>query len=174
MTGYDDFQVIPHQVGDIVGGEKERPLGSRLSNYQAMFKGNRKSQDYTLTTFTSGEDQHRNPQKGYIEHGWDVNDAYLGHGTDWSLFEYNPYGHSKDAAYKNPRLRRLSGDWATIIGFGSVSFEDEDVIGGNVHNNIIQYRNYPDEGYSSYGKKSSGASGDKRWAWKGNTWVPAA
>ncbi len=51
--------------------------------------------------------------------------------------------------------------------------ETEDVMDTDILHSILQYRNYPEEGYSSYGKKSSGAAGDKRWAWKGNTWVPA-
>lgn len=173
MTGYDDFQVIPHSVGE-VAGKDQRSIGSRLSNYRALFKGSKKSQDYTITTFTTVTDGEINPQKFYAEHGWEVNDAYLGHGTDWSLFEYNPYGHTKDADWKNPRIRRYSSDWAKIIGFGNIGFETDDVIGGDIHHSIVQYRNYPDEGYSSYGKKSSGAEGDKRWKWQGNTWIPAS
>ena len=39
---------------------------------------------------------------------------------------------------------------------------------------MVAYRNYPTEGYNSFGKTTGGASPDKRWTWKGNTWVPAA
>lgn len=164
MTGYDDFQVTPHSVGD-VRGDHTRPPGSRISNYQILAKGQRRSQDYTFTSFA--DEKFENPEK-------EVTDAFLAHGTDWSLFEYNPYGHSKDSSdFTNPNRRRLSDNWAKVIGVGSIDLVDWDVVGGGdddaVVGAIVQYRNYPEEGYSSFGKK-----GDKRWAWSGNTWVPAS
>jgi len=174
MTGYDDFQVTPHRVGD-VRGEHVRDPGSKISNYQILFKGARETSDYTRTTFDGREDQFQNPQKGYEDHGWQIIDQYLAHDTDISLFEYNPYGHAKDSSgFVNPNRRRLSDDWAKIIGLGVVDVETGDVMDTDIHSGILQYRNYPVEGYSSFGQKTSGASGAKRWGWSGNTWVPTS
>ncbi|MHA2217659.1 MAG: hypothetical protein ACXADW_14000 [Candidatus Hodarchaeales archaeon] len=171
---YDDFQVTPHSVGD-VRGNHTRPPGSKISNYNVLFKGARKSQDYTLTTFEGIEDQHRNPQKGYTDHAWPITDQYIAHDTDWALFEYNPYGHSKDtASFTNPNRRRLTDNWAKVIGVGEVDTPQQDILDTDVISGMVQYRNYPDEGYSSFGKKTGGATGDRRWGWNGNTWVPTS
>jgi hypothetical protein len=156
----DNFQIIPHQVGD-VAGNYEQPLGNRISNYNAWARGPRMSQDRTKTTFGM-RDRQENPE---IE----ITDAFLAHGTDWALFEYNPYGKSNDiSGFTNPNQRRLSDDWAKIIGVGDINLETEDVMDTSVYSGMIQYRNYPSEGYNSFGKKY-----DKRWVWQGNTWVPS-
>jgi hypothetical protein len=160
MGSNDNFQLTPHEVGDVTA-QDIRPLGNRLSNYNAQFKGPRMSRDYTRTTFGFSEKE-ENPER-------EITDAFLAHGTDWALFEYNPYGKFNDVdGYINPNHRRLSDDWAKIVGIGEVEREDLDLVGvGDVIGGSVQYMNYPDEGYSSFGKK-----GDKRWSWQGNSWVP--
>ncbi len=161
MGSNDGFQLTPHEVGNVTA-LNIRPIGSRLSNYNAQFKGPRMSRDYTRTTFGFGDKVEN------IE--LEVTDAFLAHGTDWALFEYNPYGHDKDSGtFHNPNRRRLSDNWALITGLIEVEVVDADVVGaGEGTGATVEYMNYPDEGWSSFGKK-----GDKHWKWFGNTWVPA-
>ena len=162
MGSNDGFQLTPHEVGDVTA-QDIRPIGSRLSNYNAQFKGPRMAKDYTKTTFGFS---------GKVENiELEITDAFLAHGTDWALFEYNPYGKSNDAhGFTNPNRRRLTDNWALITGLGEVEIVDGDIVGaGEGIGATVQYMNYPDEGWSSFGKK-----GDKHWKWFGNTWVPAA
>jgi len=164
MGSNDGFQLTPHEVGDVTA-QDIRPIGSRLSNYNAQFKGSRMSSDYTRSSF--GFSKQLNPERT-------ITDSFLAHGTDWALFEYNPYGKSNDLhGFTNPNQRRLTDNWALIMGLGEIERVDFDIVGaGNdedVVSGSVQYMNYPDEGWSSFGKK-----GDKHWKWFGNTWVPAA
>lgn len=151
------FQPNPHDVGDVTA-QDIRPIGSRLSNYNAMTHGTRRSNDRILSH--TGFSKQLNPERT-------VTNAFLSHGTDWALFNYNPYGKSNDVhGFTNPNRRRLTDDWALIIGVGDV---DLDVVGAGEGTGItVKYMNYPDEGWSSFGKKY-----DKRWKWFGNSWIPA-
>ncbi len=162
MGTSDNFQVTPHQVGDVVA-QDIRPLGSRISNYNAMTKGERQSTDRTKASFDYSKQL--SPQRKFT-------DQDLAHGIDWAEFNYNPYGHSKDTdGFTNPNRRRLSDGWAKIVGVDGIPLIDEDVVGGDESTGagMLQYRNYPSEGFSSFGKK-----GDKRWIWNGNSWVPGS
>lgn len=155
----DNF-LNPSDVGNVVG-KYERPIGSRISNFNAMARGRKLSQDRTRSSF-SDHNKQLNPERV-------ISDAFLAHGTDWAEFEYNPYGNVKEAgnvgAFVNPNRRRLSDGWAQIVGVGDV---DLDVVGADdVVSSHVQYKNYPEEGWSSFGKKY-----DKRWKWFGNSWVP--
>lgn len=166
MGSNDGFQLTPHEVGNVTA-LNIRPIGSRLSNYNAQFKGPRMSRDYTRSSF--GFSKQLNPERI-------ITDAFLAHGTDWALFEYNPYGKIKVGqdvgGFVNPNRRRLTDDWAMIMGLGEVELVDWDIVGAGddegVVSGTVQYMNYPDEGWSSFGKK-----GDKHWKWFGNSWVPA-
>ena len=166
MGGNDNFQLVPHSVGD-VAGQYETPLSTRIANYNAWTRGTRQSQDRTRSSFDYS-DKVENLEE-------EITDQYLAHGTDWALFEYNPYGKEGDLhGFFNPNRRRLSdGGWAKITGT-EVDLHDRDVIGGDeaTGDGMMQYHNYPGEGYNSFGKKSADASGDKRWKWQGNSWVP--
>lgn len=167
---FNDFQLDPSTVGDdwaFSGDEAlaNRPPGSKISNPQYYFVGKRYSADRTRTVFGHAIEQ--NPKN------WDIGDGELGHGVNWALFNYNPYGGRYDG--KNPNFRVMN-DWLKITGLGDINvpedgFSDKDEVAAS---GMVQYRNYPTEGYSSFGKKSGGASGDKRWKWQGNTWVPGA
>ncbi len=160
MGSNDSFQLNPHEVGE-VAGDHMRSLGSRLSNYNAMTRSNRLSQDRTRSSFDCSKQL--NPERA-------VTDEFLAHGTDWALFNYNPYGKANDiTGFENPNRRRLSDHWAQIIGLGTIELEDWDIVSGDGSTGVgmLQYRNYPEEGHSSFGKK-----GDKRWTWRGNSWVP--
>jgi len=155
----------PSEVGNVVG-DYERPIGSRISNYNAMARGRKLSQDRTRSSFAD-HDKQLNPERV-------ITDAFLAHGTDWAEFEYNPYGHDKDSGnFHNPNRRRLSDNWSSVMGMGEILRVDFDIVGSGdddaVSSGQVQYKNYPDEGWSSFGKKY-----DKQWKWFGNSWVPAA
>jgi hypothetical protein len=75
---------------------------------------------------------------------------------------------------QNPNFR-IKNDWLKIAGLGGIDVPTEDVMDLKEVNaaGMLQYRNYPTEGYNSFGKQSARGSGDKRWRFQGNTWVPA-
>ena len=161
MGGQDNFQPDLTSVGNSAG-LFEQPLGSRISNYNARARGPRLSSDRTRTTL-GGTTINVNPQREFT-------DQDLAHGVDWAEINYNPYGKANDAdSFTNPNRRRLSDSWAQVTGMGVIELIDEDVVGGDESTGagMLQYRNYPGEGYSSFGKKE-----DKRWTWNGNSWVP--
>jgi len=161
MGGSDNFQPDPNSIGNVTARDI-LPLGSRISNYNAMTRGIRHSTDRTKTSFDFG-----NKTENI---GREFTDQDLAHGVDWAEFNYNPYGKVGDTdGFVNPNRRRLSDSWAKVIGVGELELIDEDVVGGDESTGagMLQYRNYPEEGYSSFGKKE-----DKRWTWNGNSWVP--
>lgn len=167
---FDNYQLDPNLLGTdwVFSGQQihmNRPPRGKIANYNYYYVDARRANDYTRTTL-GGPDPRINPQR-------EVNDGWLGHGVDWSLFNYNPYGGRYDS--KSPNFR-VKNDWLKITGLGGITVVTDDVMDKDEveASGMVAYRNYPSEGYSSYGKKTGGASGDKRWAWKGNTWVPAA
>lgn len=166
---FDFFQVVPGDLGKDWTFEGNQVLWNRapsdkISNYEQYFAGPRSSTDRTKVVF--GYDHEENPER-------EIGPGYVGFGVDWSLFNYNPYGGRGDG--KNPNFRVLN-DWLKITGLGNLDIETKDVMDKKEvdASGMLKYRNYPTEGYNSFGKKSGGASGDKRWKWQGNTWVPAA
>jgi len=167
---FDNFQLDPGSVGDnwVFSGDElhgKRAPDAKISNYNFYFVGPRYSADRTGTVFDFSHQE--NPERT-------IGDGFLGHGVDWALFNYNPYGRQGGGLNQNPNFRILN-DWLKITGLGSITVETDDVMDMDEVNpaGMLQYRNYPTEGYNSFGKKSGGASGDKRWTWQGNTWVPA-
>lgn len=144
-------------TGDEVHGK--RSPNSKISNYNMYFVGARMTYDRTRTIL-GGSDPRINPERV-------IGDGFGGHGVDWSLFNYNPYSKV------NPNFRVLN-DWLNITGLGDITVVTDDVMDMDEVNasGMVQYRNYPSEGYNSFGKKSGGAAPDKRWVWEGNTWVP--
>ncbi len=166
---YDGFQLLPGEMGSdwVFSGDKalsNQAPGDKISNPQYYFVEGRYSGDRTRVTF--GYDSQQNPER-------EVNDGYLGHGVDWSLFNYNPYGGRGDG--KNPNFR-IMNDWLDITGLGDIDvenrgFSDKKEVSAD---GMLQYHNYPTEGYSSFGKTTGGASPDKTWKWNGNTWIPAS
>jgi hypothetical protein len=172
---FDNFQLDPNLLGtDWVFSGKEvhmnRAPRGRISNPQYYFVEARRTNDYTRVTLGNPVHEAQYKIGGGV---FEIHGGYVGHGVDWSLFNYNPYGGRYDS--KNPNFR-VKNDWLLITGLGGISVVTDDVMDKDEveASGMVAYRNYPSEGYSSYGKKTGGASGDKRWAWKGNTWVPAA
>jgi len=165
---FDFYQITPGDLGkdwEFEGDQihMNRPPAEKISNFEYYFVGPRMSTDRTKVVF--GFDRKENPER-------EIGDGFLGFGVDWSLFNYNPYGGRGDG--KNPNFRVLN-DWLKITGLGNIDVETKDVMDKKEVDaaGMLKYYNYPTEGYSSFGKKTGGASGDKRWKWQGNTWVPA-
>jgi hypothetical protein len=88
-------------------------------------------------------------------------------------YNYNPYGKDGVGTQQNPNFRVLN-DWLQITGLGDIDVVTDDVMDQDevAAEGMLQYRNYPSEGYSSFGKTKGGASPDSCWVWQGNTWVP--
>jgi len=163
---FDNYQLNPNDLGSdwVFSGDEvhgKRAPNAVISNYNMYFVGPRMVKDRTRTTL-GGPDPKINPPRV-------INDAWGGHGVDWAEFNYNPYSKT------NPNFRVLN-DWLQVTGMGHITVVTDDVMDKDEveASGMLAYRNYPSEGYSSFGKKSGGASGDKRWTWSGNTWVPAA
>jgi len=162
---FDNYQLDPNTLGSdwVFSGDevhKNRAPGSKISNPQYYSANGRNSDDRTIVTF--GYDAEQNPERT-------IGNGYVGHGVDWSLFNYNPYSTS------NPNFRVLN-DWLLITGLGDLTVETKDVSDKKEvdPSGMVAYKNYPSEGYNSFGKTTGGASGDKEWTWNGNSWVPAS
>lgn len=170
---FDNYQLNPQDIGSdwVFEGDQihsNRSPSSVISNYNMYFVGARMTYDRTKTTFGS-PDPRINPPRV-------VGDGFLGHGVDWALFNYNPYGRqdSWNATFtQNPNFKILN-DWLKITGLGDIDVVTDDVMDRDEvdASGMVQYRNYPSEGYSSFGKTLGGASPDTTWVWQGNTWVP--
>jgi len=165
---FDNYQLNPNELGSdwVFEGDQihaNRSPNGVISNFNMYFVGARMTKDRTKTTFGS-PDPNINPPRV-------VGDGFVGHGVDWSLFNYNPYGGRYDG--NNPNFRILN-DWLQITGMGHIDVVTDDVMDKDEADadGMLQYRNYPTEGYNSFGKTKGGASPDKRWVWQGNTWVP--
>lgn len=174
---FDNYQLEPDTLADnwVFSGDEvhgKRGPNAKISNPHYYMVGTRNSGDYTKTVFGS-------PSGGINPHttssgqaSW-MNDGWGGHGVDWAQFNYNPYGGRGDGLNVNFRVKN---DWLKITGMGGIGVPTDDVMDQDevAASGMVAYRNYPTEGYSSFGKTTGGASPDKRWAWKGNTWVPAS
>jgi len=157
---FDNFQLNPGAIGSDWVFTGDAAVGnaapnSKMSNYNAYFVGAKMSVDRTRTTLGS-PDPRINPERV-------IGDGFSGFGVDWSLYNYNPYSKV------NPNFR-VNNDWLQITGLGGIDVVTDDVMDADevTASGMVQYRNYPTEGWNSFGKK-----GDKHWVWQGNTWVPA-
>jgi hypothetical protein len=179
---FDNYQLDPNVLGTdwVFSGDQvhlNREPRGKISNWHYYVVDARRSNDYTRTTMGSPDsniDPNRTTDHGGVA---GTHDGWGGHGVDWSLFNYNPYGGRGDGLNVNFRVKN---DWLKIMGMGSTSgldkpahdvIDEKELVEDATH---VQYRNYPTEGYSSFGKKSGGATGDRRWGWAGNTWVPTS
>jgi len=177
---FDNYQLDPNTLGDdwVFSGDEvhlNRAPKAKISNYNYYFAGTRRANDRTLTTLGS-PDPNINPTREITWAGG-LPDSWLGHGVDWAEFNYNPYGRQdvwNSTWSQNPNFR-VKNDWLKITGMGGIGVPTEDVMDLKEANasGMLQYRNYPTEGYNSYGKQTARGSGDKRWRFQGNTWVPA-
>jgi len=159
---FDNFQLDPNVIGSdwVFSGDQvhaNRAPGTKISNSNYYFAGARMSQDRTKTVFDFKNEE--NPERT-------IGAGFAGWGVDWSLFNYNPYGGRGDGLNSNFKVKN---DWLQITGMGNIDVKTRDVMDKKDVDpaGMSAYRNYPTEGFNSFGKK-----GDKRWSWQGNSWVP--
>ena len=170
---YDNFSFDPATVGsDWKFGSQPaydmRPIASRIARWNVDYAGERNSNDYTRTSLGyafKGDTENPKKQVG------------VGFGTDMGEYNYNPFIVGYAVAH-----RRMLNDsmfimgmyhgGTTLSGYGDVGSSIDqpryDVMDQNEVNasGMSAYKNYPTEGYSSFGKKY-----DKERAWAGNTWI---
>lgn len=165
---FDNFAVNPNTIGSdwkFSGSQailNQGPL-TKIANYDYWKVGDKFSFDRTRTVFAYEHGQ--NPERT-------INDAWLGWGVDWAQFVYNPYGMATEiggATGGNPNFK-VYNDYLVITGLGGIDVDSEDVMDKKAveASGMVQYYNYPTEGWNSFGKVK-----DKRWTWNGNTWIPA-
>ena len=132
-------------------GPAMRPFGTRISVYNANYVGARRADDYTRTTFGWGYEQNPWPQEG------------IGFGTDPGEFVYNPFVWGYAVAH-----RKMLADNLIMMGQGNINAPKMDVSDQDETSAVgmAQYKNYPTEGWSSFGKKA-----DKEIPWMGNSWI---
>lgn len=158
---YDNFSFDPGSIGsDWKFGTQPahgmRPIAARVSQWNVNYTGPRNSSDYTKTTFGFAF-------KGNIENPKKV--AGIGFGTDRDVYNYNPFVWGYAIAHR----RVLADPMFNIMeGRGTVAFPRKDVSDQKevAASGMSAYKNYPSEGYSSFGKRH-----DKQRAWNGNTWI---
>ena len=158
---YDNFSFDPGTIGsDWKFGTQPahgmRPISVRISKWNVNYTGPRDANDYTKTTFGFAF-------KGTIENPKKV--VGIGFGTDRDNYNYNPFvwGYAVSC-------RRVLNDpmFKMTEKRGTVALPNKDVMDQKEVSaaSMTAYKNYPTEGYSSFGKKY-----DKARAWAGNTWI---
>jgi len=170
---YDNFAFDPGSVGsDWKSGTQSafdlRPLASRIARWNIDYVGARDSDDYTRTSLGFAfKDTIENPRR----------QVGLGYGTDMGEYNYNPFVWGYAVAH-----RKMLDDSLFMMGMAhagtnlaayndagmSVDAPKKDVSDMKEVNasGMSAYKNYPSEGWSSFGKKF-----DKERAWAGNTWI---
>jgi len=158
---YDNFQFNPGSIGaDWKFGTQPaydmRPLAARIARWNIDYAGPRMSDDYTRTSLGFAF-------KGNIENP--KKQPGIGFGTDWDVYNYNPFVWGYAVAH-----RRVNADpmFKITEKRGTVAPPAKDVMDRKEvsASGMSQYKNYPSEGWSSFGKKY-----DKERAWAGNTWI---
>jgi len=170
---YDNFSFDPGSVGsDWKYGTQPaydmRPIASRLARWNIDYAGPRNSNDYTRTSLGyKFKDEIENPEvivgKGF--------------GTDMGEFNYNPFVWGYAVSH-----RRMLNDSMFMMGMahGGTNLAGYNDSGAEINpprfdvmdqkeinaSGMSQYKNYPTEGFSSFGKKY-----DKERPWAGNSWV---
>lgn len=169
-NSYDNFSFDPNSIGvDWKSGNQPamRRFGTRLSKRNINYVGPRMSTDYTRTTlgFAFQEGQNPEPELG------------AGYGTDPGDVIYNPFQWGVTAAH----LRMLDDSLLVLnMEHGGRKLPDYGDAGADLTpprkdvmdrkqtsaESMVQYTNYPKEGWASFGRKY-----DKQRAWAGNTWI---
>ena len=173
---YDNFAFNPSSLGnDWKSGSQPpvdlRPLGFRMSTFNINYGGPRNPYNYGRTLLTYSF-------KGKLEGPFQPNTFMgIGYGTDPGYFKYNPYIWGLAVAH----LRMLN-DTMFMMGMyhsgknlskyhdsgADLAYPRLDVSDtkGVKAEGMLNYHNYPTEGWSSFGKKR-----DKERPWIGNSWV---
>lgn len=135
---YDFFQFNPGSVGDDwEGGDRApqmRPIDSRISNYNAMYIGDRRSDDYTRTVYQWEFGQNKKPERG------------VGFGVDAGWYEHNPYVWGST-------VKKLLDDQGFKMGMSHDTGVDLDAPNRDVSDKneldasgMVSFKNYPTEG----------------------------
>ena len=133
---YDFFQFNPGSIGDGWVGDVGRSPDSKISNYEDYKNGTARSDDYTRVTFANAIEENPSVAPG------------IGYGTDWAYYVYNPY------VWGSTVLKTLD-DKMTRMNMGSLNlknmgFSDKKAVDAS---GMSQYKNYPSEGWRSFGGK---------------------
>ena len=170
---YDNFSFDPGSIGsDWKSGSQPaydmRPIASRIARWNVDYAGGRNSSDYTRTSLAFAfKGDIENPKK----------QVGIGYGTDMGEYNYNPFVWGYAVAH-----RRMLNDTMFMMGMfhGGTNLSSYSDNGAAIDaprldvsdkkevaaSGMSAYKNYPSEGYSSFGKKY-----DKQRAWAGNTWI---
>jgi len=173
---YDNFAFDPGTVGeDWLAGSRPaydiRPMAARLSRWNVDYNGPRVSVDYTRTSLGFAfKDTMENPE---VVPG-------IGYGTDFGYYNYNPMISGVAIAH----LRMLN-DSMFVMGMyhGGLNLSGYNDDGTSINQPRYDVmdrketdavatasgtatKNYPSEGWYSFGKKY-----DKERVWAGNTWI---
>jgi len=169
---YDNFSFSPSTIGeDWLSGSQPaydiRPIAARMSRWNVDYAGARNSNDYTRTSLGFAF-------KGTIENP--VVRVGIGYGTDVGYYNYNPMVSGIAIAHLRmlndsmfimgmyhggTNLSNYNDDGASIDQPRYDVMDSKEIVSG-----MEQYKNYPSEGWYSFGKKY-----DKERDWAGNTWI---
>ena len=137
---HDFFQLDPGSIGqDWKGGKQARQMrspGNVIANYEALKHGSARSDDYTRVVFDNAHEENPDRVLG------------VGFGTDMGWYNYNPY-------VWDSTVKRMLDDKMIKMGMGSITVEHHDVSDKNEvdASGMQQYKNYPSEGWRSFGGK---------------------
>jgi len=137
---HDFFQLDPGSIGqDWKGGSQARQMrspGNVMSNYEALKYGTARSDDYTRVVFDNDHEENPGRVLG------------VGFGTDMGWYNYNPYVWGS-------AVKKVLDDKMIKMGMGSIAVEHDDVSDKDEveASGMSQYKNYPSEGWRSFGGK---------------------
>lgn len=157
---YDFYQADPGSIGnDWLGGDRApllRPIGSRMSKYNDMYIGTRRSDDYNRTVY-----QWKFEQNNPVALG-------KGYGTDWAYIEYNPY-------LLGSTVKKVLDDQGFKMGMSHNTGGDIDLFSRGMSDSygidpsgMVSFKNYPSEGVIRF---RLGQKGVKSFDAAGNSWL---
>jgi len=156
---FDNFQIQPHTVDDgWVAGDAQafRQFDARMSNFNAMYRGSRRSDDYTRTVFGFAHEENPVLPDPELQ-------EELGFGVDWAEYNYNPYvWGSTVKRILDDQAHKMGMEHQAIVAYGDtgmsysifhmdVSDQDEVTAAGIIAG--AAFLNYPTEGWKSFGGK---------------------
>lgn len=157
---YDFFQFGPSSIGnDWLGGDNApamRPPSAKLSNYNSMYCGTRRGDDYTRTIYEFSFDENTKPELG------------VGYGSDWAYYEYNPYllGSTIKKVLDDQGFKMgMSHDSGTSLDAPKYDVSDKQEVDAS---GMVSFKNYPTEGFLRF---SVGLKNVKPGEEAGNSWL---
>ena len=146
---HDFFQLDPGSIGqDWKGGKQARQMrspGNVIANYEALKYGSARSDDYTRVVFDNAHEE--NPERV----------LGIGFGTDMGWYNYNPYvWNSTVKRYLDDQFHMMMMQHNAKLYVGAdhsvfhMDVSDKDEVDAS---GMQQYKNYPSEGWRSFGGK---------------------